>query len=126
MNDQTKARMQAAGDSAKQAADHGKDAMKYAGDAGSGIVQAVADKAGDLADQGKRAVGQVMEGAQHAGEKVQRWAGDAYETTTKAVGDATENVSGLIRRHPLPAVLIGFGVGLIIGRLLGACPVEGA
>jgi hypothetical protein len=31
----------------------------------------------------------------------------------------TGDVTGLIRRYPIPAVLIGLGIGLLVGRSLG-------
>jgi hypothetical protein len=32
------------------------------------------------------------------------------------VGDFGQELTTMIRRHPLPAVLVGFGVGLLLGR----------
>ena len=54
--------------------------------------------------------------AKHAGEKVQKWAGDAYHVTSDAVGDFGKEVTALVRKHPIPSILIGFGIGLLLGR----------
>jgi hypothetical protein len=35
------------------------------------------------------------------------------------VDQRTGDVTGLIRRYPIPAVLIGLGIGLLVGRSLG-------
>ena len=37
----------------------------------------------------------------------------------KGVDQITGDVTGLIRRYPIPAVLIGLGIGLLVGRSLG-------
>ena len=47
---------------------------------------------------------------------MQEWAGDAYDYAADHVGDFGKEVTSMIRRHPLPAVLIGFGIGLLLGR----------
>ena len=86
--------------------------------------QSVLDKAGDYAHQAKDKVGEwagdarnaVGEFADHAGEKAQKWAGDAYDAAADGVSDFGREVKALVRNHPLPAVLIGFGLGLLLGR----------
>ena len=60
--------------------------------------------------------GDAKEAVQHAGEKAQKWAGDAKDVAADAVGDFGREVSSLVRKHPLPSLLIGFGVGLLVGR----------
>ena len=37
----------------------------------------------------------------------------------QGVDQRTGDVTGLIRRYPIPAVLIGLGIGLLVGRSLG-------
>jgi ElaB/YqjD/DUF883 family membrane-anchored ribosome-binding protein len=34
------------------------------------------------------------------------------------VGDIADDMGGLVRRHPLPALCIGFGVGFLLGMVL--------
>jgi ElaB/YqjD/DUF883 family membrane-anchored ribosome-binding protein len=31
-----------------------------------------------------------------------------------------DDVTNVVRRHPLPAVLVGIGIGFLIGRTLGS------
>lgn len=75
---------------------------------------------GEVAHQAREKVeewaGDAKEAVQHAGEKAQKWAGDAKGAAEDAVGDFGREVSSLVRKHPLPALLIGFGVGLLVGR----------
>jgi ElaB/YqjD/DUF883 family membrane-anchored ribosome-binding protein len=56
------------------------------------------------------------EGVGQAAEKVQKWAGDAYDVTSEKVSDFGQEVTSFVKRNPIPALLIGFGVGMLIGR----------
>jgi ElaB/YqjD/DUF883 family membrane-anchored ribosome-binding protein len=109
MKDRVRGGMENAADTAKGAADRVKENAQH-----------VADKAGEYASQARDKVAEWASGAgdaaKQAGEKVQRWAGDAYDATSDAMGDFGKEISSMIRKHPLPSVLIGFGIGLLLGR----------
>jgi len=83
-------------------------------------VQHLADRAGDYAGQAREKVaewaGDAGDSAKQAGRKVQEWAGDAYDYASDHVGDFGKDMTAMIRRNPIPAVLIGFGLGLLLGR----------
>ncbi len=85
--------------------DNAQDLMSLAGDV-----------AGHAREKVQEWAGEAREVAEHAGDKAQKWACDAYEATTNSFGDFGREVTSLVRKHPLPALLIGFGVGLLIGR----------
>jgi ElaB/YqjD/DUF883 family membrane-anchored ribosome-binding protein len=78
------------------------------------------DRAGDVAgqvrDKAQEWAHDARDAAGAASERVQKWAGDAYEATTDQVGDFGREVTNLVRKHPIPALLIGFGIGLLLGR----------
>jgi ElaB/YqjD/DUF883 family membrane-anchored ribosome-binding protein len=93
---------------AKNLLDRGANVAKAA-DQAKDAMHTVADKAGEYAHD-------VRKWAGHAGEKAQKMAEDAYEVASDKVGDFGKDVTNLVRRHPLPAILIGFGVGLLFGR----------
>ena len=93
------------------------------GSTGSGLssmAQGLMDRAGDVAGQAREKVqewaGDARDAVSHAGEKARAWAGDAYEGAADRIGDFGNEVTSLIRKHPLPALLIGFGIGLLLGR----------
>jgi uncharacterized protein YjbJ (UPF0337 family) len=84
-----------------------------------------ASKAQSLFDRAKEGVQQgyqsVREGYETATEKV----ADAYDQGRKYLQqnnfkDMAGDVRDLIGRHPLPAVLIGIGIGYMLGRMVSS------
>jgi hypothetical protein len=47
---------------------------------------------------------------------VQHWAEDTYEAAADRVGDFGSELTTMIRNNPIPAVLIGLGIGILLGR----------
>src|SRR5262245_23401874 len=93
-----------------------KDTIDTAADKAKHLTDRAADVAGRAQDKAREWAGDAYDAAKDAGHKVQRWAGDAYDAAADRVGDFGNEVAGLVRRHPLPAVLVGFGIGLLLGR----------
>jgi predicted PurR-regulated permease PerM len=85
---------------------------------GAVIAQQVVHLAETLPDRRDAIRARVIAARQwrHASDKAQHWAGDAYEATAEAVESFGTELTNLVRKHPLPALLIGFGLGLLIGR----------
>ncbi len=48
-----------------------------------------------------------------------RIAADTITDAEKVFGDAVKQVANLARKHPIEAVAVGFGVGCLVGLLLG-------
>lgn len=78
------------------------------------------DLAGDVATHAKEKVqewaGEGKEAMHHAGEQAQKWATEARDAATSSIGEFGKGVTDLVRKHPLPALLVGFGIGLLLGR----------
>jgi uncharacterized protein YjbJ (UPF0337 family) len=98
----------------------------------AGVAATVTSAAQDVASR-------VAETAGTAATKAQEMAGAAATTVTDTVAGAGTYVqekgvqalpgdlAGLIRRHPVPALLIGLGIGWVLSRTLGkASTTEGA
>jgi hypothetical protein len=89
-------------------------------DTAKDAAHSVADRVSDFAGQAREKAGewadQAYDAAKDAGRHVQRWAGDTYDAAADRIGDFGSEVTGLVRRHPIPALLIGFGIGLLLGR----------
>ena len=95
----------------------------------TGIMETAKEKAKDLTDSAS----DIVSGAK---DKVQEWASTAAEATSDAavmVKDKAQEYAGvamdkaqdfgretteLIRRYPIPALLIGFGLGFLAARLI--------
>jgi len=69
------------------------------------------DRASQMADKATQAAGQ-------ASEKVQAWAGQTFDSTSESMKGFGKEVTEVVRKYPLPALLVGFGVGLLCGRIM--------
>jgi hypothetical protein len=114
---------------AGQAIDKVKDAASHAGEAVSSAASAVGQKAED-------AVGAVGHGIQNLAGQVRdtgpkegmlgtatRTVADSLEGTGKYIEDKNlhgmvDDVTGLIKRNPIPALLLAVGIGFLVGRAL--------
>jgi len=141
VKDQGHSALEKTKEAAGQLADKAKDAASKVGD----MASSAASKVGDLASSAASTVGKNADkwtsaagsGVKHLGETLkdkgphEGMLGDA----TRAVADTiqqggryieqeglsgmAEDVTELIRRNPLPAVLVGIGIGFLLGRALG-------
>ena len=84
-------------------------------------VKAVAHSVADIASGAKDKVREFADDAaqqtKQAAEKVQKWAGDAYEASGQAAGDFGREVTSFVRKYPVPALLVGFTLGMLLGRV---------
>jgi ElaB/YqjD/DUF883 family membrane-anchored ribosome-binding protein len=90
-----------------------------AGETATGLVEKARDAAGEALHKGKElattAVGAVRDTASDVAEGV----GDAAHAVRERAGDMVDGLGSLIRRNPLPALLLGVGLGFLLGRGLG-------
>jgi ElaB/YqjD/DUF883 family membrane-anchored ribosome-binding protein len=91
------------------------------GSTAGGVVEAVQDVAAGASElfiQGKDTAQEWAAAAAGAAGQVKDKAVELASTAADRVGDLGQDVTRLIRRYPLQALLIGFGVGFGIGFLL--------
>jgi hypothetical protein len=116
-------------DQAGQAVDKARDAASHAGEAMSSAAQAVGQKAEDATASVGRSLEGVAQTVRDQGPNAgvlgtaTHTVADAIEGTGKYLEDKNlhgmmEDVTGLITRNPIPAVLIGMGIGFLVGRAL--------
>lgn len=117
MKNNLKGGVDTAADMAKTCADPAAEKGKETMDPSCGMVDSAKNAMHNMADKAQEWAGEAYDAAKHAGQRVQRWAGDAYEATADTMGDFGRELTGMVRRHPIPALLIGFGVGLMVGRV---------
>jgi ElaB/YqjD/DUF883 family membrane-anchored ribosome-binding protein len=120
--------MDKAKDVASQAVDKAKDAASSVGEMVGNTASNVGRKADDLASSAGTSI-------KNFGDTIREHApqgmlGDAAKTvagTTKQVGRYLEeeglsgmfdDVTNLIKRNPIPAILVGLGLGVLIGRVM--------
>jgi len=116
---------------AGQATDKAKDLLHQAGDA----IQSTASTVGQKAEDATAAVGRGIEGVadkvRDSGPKegmlgsATRTVADTLEGAGKYLEDKNlhgmmDDMTGLIKRNPIPALLLGLGVGFLIGRALSS------
>jgi hypothetical protein len=135
----------AASDVKNKAQDFGAAAMNQAKDAASGLADKAKDAAAGLADRAKGAAsyagqkaedatsavgggmkslaGQVRQNAPHDGMLGSAASGvaSALDSTGSYISEhgisgMAEDFTGLVRRNPIPALLIGVAVGFLIAR----------
>jgi len=145
---QAKDQASQAADKGREAASHAGEAVSHAASAvgqavaqkASDVASAVSHKAGDAASavghKAEDATSAVGHGMQTAADKVREYSpnegmlgsagrgvADAIEGAGKYVEDRNlsgmmDDMTNLVRRNPIPALLLGLGVGFLIGRLL--------
>ena len=126
-------------DTAGHAMDKAKDvaaqAVDKARDAASSVGEMVGDAAKNVGRKADDLTSSAGAGIKNFGDTIREHApqgmlGDAAKTvgnTTKQVGRYLEeeglsgmfdDVTGLIKRNPIPAILVGVGLGVLIGRVM--------
>ena len=125
--------MDKAREAAGQAVDKVKETASQTGEAIGHAAQAVGHAVGQKAEDATSAVGT---GIQHLADKVRDGGpesgmlGQATKTVASTLDEAgkyiehknltgmMDDVTGLIKRNPVPALLVGIGLGYLLGRVL--------
>jgi ElaB/YqjD/DUF883 family membrane-anchored ribosome-binding protein len=116
-------------DFASQAVDKARDAASHVGEMASNAASTVGRKADDYASQAGSGIKNFGDTIREHGPS-EGMLGQATKTvanTTKEVGryleeeglsGMMEDMTTLIKRNPIPAILVGVGLGVLLGRLL--------
>ena len=122
IKDRVKGAIDTAADNTKEATD--RFISGNAQQQGSTFMDTVRDKAqtavheaGDFAGHAKDRIGEY---AGRVGDKVQHWAEDAADVAGHYAKDFGQEMTGMIRRYPIQSLLVGFGIGLLLGRVVRA------
>jgi len=126
---------QSAADKAKEVASHALEKTKEVASTVGEAVSNAASSAGKTADKLASSAGSSVK---HLGESIKEKGphDGVLGGATRAVGNTLEeggkyleqeglsgmmdDMTELIRRNPVPAVLVGIGIGFLIGRTLGS------
>jgi len=138
--DQAQEHLERAKDAAGGATDRIKDAASHVGQAASNAASAAGQVAGNVATtighKAEDVTASAGRGMQSLGEKVREKgpeSGVLGTATDKVAGGLesagkyleeknlsgmAEDITGMIRRNPIPALLIGIGLGFLLARTL--------
>jgi len=137
--DKAKEAAHIAGDKAKEAAAGVGTKAKEAAQAIGGMVSSAASAAGTaVGNAAERATTAAGSGVRQLGETIKDKGpqGGMFGGATRAVASTLQeggqyleqegfsgmmdDVTELVRRNPLPSVLVGIGIGFLLGRMLGS------
>jgi hypothetical protein len=126
----------AGGNVADKARDIARSATETARDAATGVMERARDAAGTVADRAKEMAGSAADTAREWASgavdsvkdsdvvnKAGEYVSEAWETGSRyfqehSFKDMADDVAGVIRRNPIPALLVGVGLGFILARSL--------
>jgi len=116
----------------------GQAVTQKAGEVASNIGHKAGEVASNIGHKAEDATSAVGSGMQTLADKVRdntpnqgmlgsasRGVADAIDSAGKYVEDKNlsgmmDDVTGLVKRNPIPALLVGLGVGFLIGRVLSS------
>lgn len=142
MKDEIREGTQNVKDKTEDMIEKGKQGLQQAADKGRDMAQQAADKAKEMgtavrdrADAGVSSVGSGMRNAADAIKSHTPQSGvlgqaaatvtDTLDSTGRyleehGVSGAAEDLTGMIRKHPVPSVLIGIGLGILLGQFMNS------
>jgi len=91
--------------------DKANEAAQTAGKTVNETFEAVKNRTQDAMHQATERAGQTS-------EKVQAWANQTFDSTAESMKGFGKEASDLVRKYPVAALLAGFGVGLLCGRIM--------
>lgn len=120
-NKQGAGNQQQGGGNVQQAVGNAKQAASSVASKAAGVAQGVEEQAENLYHQASDSARQAYDRSAEALSHVRGQAETAVNrikdyVEDKDFGQMAEEMSNVIRRHPLPAVLIGIGVGFLLAR----------
>ena len=104
----------AIGDTVHQAT----DLAGAVGEKAHGVAAAIAECAGHAKESVRQVASHTTESVAHAKDKVVNWAADAAHHPGAYLKAGGNELTSLIRRYPIPALVCVFGIGFLVGGAL--------
>lgn len=97
--------------------------IEKAKDMGSQAVEKAKDMGSDALDRAKDYASSVSDQASQVASRISDKVGETYEAgrdyvTQRGLSGMGEDLTDIIRKNPLPAMLVGLGIGFLIARAL--------
>ena len=83
------------------------------------LVAGASDMASQAKDTAREWASSAADRAQHAWESTKSGARDLASNVADTTSNAMDSLSDVIRRNPVPSLLIALGVGFMLGSSLG-------
>jgi ElaB/YqjD/DUF883 family membrane-anchored ribosome-binding protein len=83
------------------------------------LASSASDMAGNLRDTARDWASSAADKAQHAWESTRSGASDLASNVADRASNAVDSLGDVIRRNPVPSLLIALGVGFMLGSSLG-------
>ena len=83
------------------------------------VASGASDMAGNLKDTARDWASSAADKAQHAWQSTRSGASDLASNVADTAGNAWDGLGDVIRRNPVPSLLIALGVGFMLGSSLG-------
>jgi len=108
---------------ADKARDAARGATETARETATGVMDRARDAAGNVAETARDWAHSAVDAVKDndAVNKASDYVQDAWETSSKYlhehnIKDMTDEIAAVIRRNPIPALLVGVGLGFILAR----------
>lgn len=85
-----------------------------------GVVGTICEDVPEVIETSKQIVGDARDAFGTVGERVRQAAEHIPSRVSDTFQDFRGEMTTLVRRYPIPAVLAGFGIGMMMGRALRA------
>lgn len=86
------------------------------------VIETAVAATGEFAHQAKKkateAASEAAEGIAYAKHRVQEWAEEGAECVGHAAQTIAQDAAELIRKYPVPALLLAVGIGFCLARTL--------
>jgi phage-related tail protein len=96
------------------------DTARNLGEKAHGVAEKIAECADQAKESMQKLASQTADTVVHAKEKVVNWATDAAQHPGEYLKAGGDELTDLIRRYPIPALLVGVGVGFMLARAFRA------
>lgn len=113
---ENKAETGSVGGIAETVTEKAKDVRAAVSDTASQAKEKVQEWTATATEKTKEAAAAAGNYAVQAKDKVQEWTSTAVDSTGDALGDVSKELTALVRRYPLQALLVGAAVGFVLGR----------
>jgi ElaB/YqjD/DUF883 family membrane-anchored ribosome-binding protein len=95
----------------------GRGNQTQTGSQGSSLTQGVKDQTKEIMDSAGEMAGQARDKVQQFANQAKDFAQEYGSVAFDKAEDIGKELTSMIRRYPLQALLVGLGIGMLLGRV---------